>query len=186
MDQTGTPSTNNATPERGVRTIRTPLAPDEAMRRLHAMARGGNLPEFENHGPVAFSAIAFGGTYDRTIDGFITGGADGGSEVRITSRARYRLLAIVAVVYALATWPGAWITESMLQTYFPDSLVANYTYWWYIPLMILGVPALVGQWRSSQRAARQSEAELAERIAKALDGSVTTPKAGAGDRPSAG
>lgn len=151
-------------------TLRTPLAPGEAVARLLKLSRKGKLAGFEKRTDTEFRVSVFGTLYDCQMIGRAQP-ADDGSTIILTTSLLKKLPVTIIVVFALATWPGVILTESLLESYFPGSLVARYTWWWYIPLMLVTVPALIKQYKGSMRAAYEHEQEVIEKIRAALDAS---------------
>lgn len=154
----------------------SPYAPEEAMRRLRSLATKGKLPDFETpedssagalHDP-SFRVLVFGTPYDRLLIGRIAPDGSGGSRVEFASRLRPKLPVVFVVVVLLSLWPGVWLTHSMLVTYF--SWYRIQTWWWYIPLTLLVIPALWKQFRKSEGLAAQETDRLVRTIAQAIDG----------------
>lgn len=140
------------------------LAPAEIIRRLEALARRGKLADFAETrgGPAIFTLIAYGQPFDYTLT---ASAAQEGSRTTLTYRLQRqpKAPAITAAVLAVTIWPGVWLTDSMLRTYWSSYDFA--TWMWYLPITVLPLPWF---WlrvsRRSQAAAEAHAAELAETI----------------------
>jgi hypothetical protein len=81
------------------------------------------------------------------------------------------------IVSVLSVWPGVWLTDSMIRTYFP-----SYDYntnLWYIPLTVLSLVWYgIGSWRRSAREARESAHEAMLKIKAVLPGAKLTSAVG--------
>ncbi len=148
--------------------IRTPLEPALIVKRLDVLARRGKLAGFApGRGDVLFEVACFGEPFDRVLE---ARAAREGTHtlVRFSTRVLARVPAIFAAVTAITVWPGVWLTDSMLTTYFSWYRIP--TWWWYIPLTVVPlfwmVPRMV---RKSERACRESAAHQISAISAALD-----------------
>jgi len=158
----------------------SPLDPSTVMERLGALAKRGKLPGFEDrseaelvsHSNVhAFRVLIFGNPYDRELLGTITPEGEG-SKLEFESRLLRKFPTIVIVVMVLALWPGVWLTDSMLATYF--SWYPN-NFWitaaWYLPLTLLCIPVLWKQFKKSEAGCAAETSELLKKIATAISAS---------------
>ncbi len=155
-------------PENQSVTLRSSLPPEQALNALVKLSRKGKLAGFDQLDNLTFRLQIFGNPYDHAMIGRITP-ADSGSSIELTTRLLRKLPTIMIVVFVLATWPGVWLTQSMMDIYFPGTLVAKYTTIVYIALMVLSIPALWKQFTKSQTAAREHTQEVTERIRTTLD-----------------
>lgn len=153
---------------------RSPLELGVALDRLQRLSRRGKLAGFRTVDGTTCEAAVFGTIYDRVMR--IDLEPDGtGTRLTMTTRLKKRMPIIVIIVMALAIWPGVWMTDSMLTTYFSWYPKAFWvTCAWYLPLTLLGVPALWMQFKASQAAAAEHGAEVAQKIADAVDGTLET------------
>src|SRR5690606_19911272 len=77
--------------------------------------------------------------------------------------------AIFIALLIFTVWPGVWFTESMLETYLPDTWITNYVWWWYLATTVPFLPwAMWAAVKRSRATAREDAAKLIERIEKAL------------------
>lgn len=165
-------------PARALPVLHSPLDPSTAMERLGALAKRGKLPGFEDRSEAdrvshsdthAFRVLVFGNPYDRELLGAITPQGEG-SKTELESRLLRKFPTIVVVVMALALWPGVWLTDSMLATYF--SWYPN-NFWitaaWYLPLTLLCIPVLWKQFKKSEAGCATETAELLKKIAAAIN-----------------
>lgn len=148
------------------------LPRDEVVARLDALARRGKLPECTlNRGNIVFSVQAYGAPFDSVLEGIARPGIQ---PLRIDLRLRMlpKLPLIFALVILLTIWPGVWLTDSMLRTYF-GTWYDFQTWMWYLPLTIIPLPwTLRGMVRRSRLAARLSAAEILADITPALGAST--------------
>jgi len=141
------------------------LTRSEILTRAETLSRRGKLPGFART-PGGFVATAFGEPFDFALHADVSNG-----RVRFGTSAKRLLPAIGLVVTALTVWPGVWLTDSLLRTYFPGYDYA--TWMWYLPLTIVPLPwAIRGLWRKSKAAAGASAHELIERLRAAMDGQL--------------
>lgn len=150
-------------------TIDSPLAPGEAMARVSALSTRGKLPGFARKGERAFEATVFGEPYDRRLEAEIVPTA-GGSRIEGVVRLKRKMPALMIGAMVFAIWPGVWMTDSLLATYFaswyPKSMWVTTA--WYVPLTLLAIPPLWKQWKKSGVIARGELATLAERLSEAV------------------
>lgn len=157
----------------------SPLAPEAAVEALRAASRRGKLAGFrtldassdsppDSGGGAGVRRCAcdvFGSPYDRDLFIAIAPGDGGGSTVRLDTRLRRKFPAIVIVVMVLAVWPGVWLTDSLLVTYFGWYPRSEWVTWaWYVPLMLLAVPVLIKQYRSSEAMAAVEAARVVRKL----------------------
>lgn len=172
----------------------SPLAPEAILEAFSAASRKGNLAGFKvlpsspdqgGQGEQASSTRRcacdiFGSPYDRQLLVTIepaTGSDQPGSVLRFDTKLRKAFPIVVIVVMALAIWPGVWLTDSLLVTYFSWYPKASWvTPAWYLPLMILSVPVLIGQFRKSEAQAAEHAATLMAKLRK-LAGAPRPPAA---------
>jgi hypothetical protein len=164
--------------------LRSPRSAVEAIDACDALSRAGKLPGFKRTSPTSGEARVFGQPFDSdllvsAID------APGGSVVRLSTRLRRKIPVLFAVVGVATVWPGVWLTDSLIQTYFSGA--SNWvvkTWMWYLPLAIIPLPfAARSMWRKSRDTAAEHFAELQQRIAAtvgaSMDASATPARRGA-------
>lgn len=164
--------------------LRSPMTPAEAIDACDALARAGKLPGFRRVSPTSGEARVFGQPFDRdllvsAID------APNGCVVRLATRLRRKTPIAFGVVGVATVWPGVWLTDSLIQTYFSGA--SNWvvkTWMWYLPLSILPLPfAARSMWRKSRDTAAEHFAELQQRIASivgaSMDSSASSARPGA-------
>ncbi|HVZ93632.1 MAG TPA: hypothetical protein VG797_03895 [Phycisphaerales bacterium] len=158
-----------STSHRVISPIRSPLTGRDAVDRLERLARRGKLAGFERMGAESFVAAIFGAPFDREYVGRVeSAGDEGGCVIRGESRLKMKIPLIYAIVLVVSVWPGVWLTDSMLKTYF--SWYRIETWWWYLPLCALCVPAVMKQWKSSERVAGEETELLLKKIAGEVEG----------------
>jgi hypothetical protein len=158
----------------GWTTLRSPKSPVEAIDACDALARAGRLPGFHRTSPTSCVSRIFGRPFDRDLHVEANEAQRGGSVVRLRTTLRRKSPVIFAIVALATVWPGVWLTDSLVQTYFSGaSTWVVKTWMWYLPLAALPLPfAARSMWRKSQAAAAEHFAELHERIAQAVGASM--------------
>lgn len=142
------------------------------VRRMRALSQRGKLPGFEETAD-GFKALAYGWVFDFDLVYRVEESAQG-STLTPALVLKRRMPAIVLVILALSIWPGVWITDSMLATYFSWY---PHEFWktcaWYLPLTVLPMPWV---WKTAMRRSRllaeESARELAERVRAELAAST--------------
>ncbi len=175
MADTGTETRNDAAAAPaglGAVSLVSPKSPRAAIDACEALARAGKLPGFHRLAPTSCSSRIFGQPFDRDL---IVEASEApiGSVVRLHTRLRRKFPAIFILVAIFTVWPGVWLTDSLIQTYFTgaSSWIIK-TWMWYLPLSIIPLPfAAKSMWRKSQHAAAEHFAEVQERIAQAVGAS---------------
>jgi hypothetical protein len=161
--------------------LSSPKPARAAIDACEALARAGKLPGFQRLAPTSCTARIFGQPFDRDL---IVDAADSasGSVVQLSSRLRRKFPAIFILVAIFTIWPGVWLTDSLIQTYFSGASSWMIKTWmWYLPLSIIPLPfAAKSMWRKSQSAAAEHFAEVQQRIAQSvgasMDASQSAPK----------
>ena len=163
--------------KKGLASIETGLSEAEVVERLRTMSKRGRLPGFESEGARLFRATAQGAYFDRMLVGRVQREGSA-SRLRFRMMTAWAVPAIVGTVLAVTIWPGVWLTDSMLVTYWAwygeqTSKMWWLTYAWYVPLTVIPLPwACRKAWDKNNEAARASAVELIERMSGALDGRV--------------
>lgn len=155
--------------------VQTMLTPGEVVDRVEALARRGKMPGFRRgSGGVLFSVEAFGKAFDYRLEARGESRDGGGCLLRFALRPQRRTPILFGVILAATVWPGVWLTDSMLRTYFSWYQFSLWgeadrtmlvTCLWYLPLTVLPIPFF---WRRTVKTSRAAAAEsarvLAERI----------------------
>jgi hypothetical protein len=158
------------------------LPPEEILRRLDATARRGLLAGFIPGRPgELFGIEELGAPFDYHLAAVATPRGPL-TEIAFVPRRKPRTPLITLAVIAFSIWPGVWLTDSMLRTYFHSYHAP--TWMWYLPLTILPVPWM---WRSLSRksldaAARHAD-EAVTAIRTALGASTLAPGSDPGPSP---
>lgn len=156
-------------------TLTTTLTPDQVIQRLQALAKRGKLPDFkildEGVSPTArrFQMLAFGSPYDRDLFGEARRESTT-TAISFTSRLKRKFPIIVIVTMIVSLWPGVWLTDSMLSTYFswyPRQFWVTCA--WYLPLTLAAIPMLWKQYTKSERLTHAETLETIQKIAAAID-----------------
>ncbi len=150
-------------------TVRAVCPPAEAINRLAQASRRGKLPGFRaGPGDHEFRVRLMGEPFDRELEGRAES-ADAGATVAIRERVLLLWPAVAAVLCITAIWPGVWLTDSMLETYWPWLTRHVETWWWYIPLTAVPLPfALRTMWRKSAASAAEQRDKAMRAIRDAL------------------
>jgi len=152
--------------------VRTALGTDQVLARLDSAARRGRLPGFARcTGENLFKVVAYGEPLDHDLFARAEGHGAAGFTLHFSLRMLRKLPIIFWVMTAVTVWPGVWLTDSMLRTYFDWYRFA--TWMWYIPLTVLPIPWMWARWVGRSRtAAHESAVEQIASVAKELGGEV--------------
>lgn len=138
--------------------LRVQASGDAIVQTLAEAARRGRMAGFEPGQPgsgVLFTTCAFSAPFDGLLDARATE-VDGQTELRFSPRLKKKVLWIFVAVMVLSIWPGVVLTESLLASLLPSwDWLWGTTYWWYLPLSIIGAPWAI--WS----AVKKSRAEMA-------------------------
>lgn len=148
--------------------IVTPHSPEEIVSRLTSLAKRGDLPGFApGRGEVLFSVAAHGSPFDKRVIAVCF--RDGGqTRLRFRTRLNRKSPLVMSLVTLITIWPGVWLTDSMLRTYFPGYDYA--TWMWYLPLSILPLPwAVRSVIRKTNRTTSESATQAIGTLAAAID-----------------
>ena len=153
--------------------VRAPLSPAEAIGRLDRASKQGKLPGFERRGDTGFRALVYGEPFDRAVLGSVRPGGDG-CVIELQLRLLRKMPAISIALVVVSIWPGVWLTDSMIQTYFPG--YPN-SFWvtaaWYLPLTVIPLPwVLRKMWRKSEGVAREELDKTVGKIVRAVGGTA--------------
>lgn len=146
------------------------LPPQAITSLLDAAARRGELPGYRaGNGASLFEITDFGTPFESVLKASAL-------EERGVTRIRWELavqrrLPVVFLIILIATvWPGVWLTDSMIRTYFSGYDIA--TWKWYLPLTAPFVPwAMWSAIRKSQVSAHGQAAELVEKVRQVVKSS---------------
>lgn len=150
-----------------------PCSPAEALARLEAAARRGKLAGFHRpqrgDGSALFTVTDFGHPFESVLLARSDSPSEDQTILRFDLRLRPKLAWVYLLVLILTVWPGVWLTDSMLRTYFSGY---DYRTWmWYLPLTVPFVPW--GMWvavRRSRTSARVEAMKIIQSIAALVEG----------------
>ncbi len=159
--------TTGALPE-----LSSPLSGVEIVAKLDAAARRGKLPGFhkadatKGESDILFKLTDFGTPFESILDARATP-AGGGSTLRFSAKLKPTMPWIFIATLVLSVWPGVWLTDSMIRTYFTS--YSDVSFWitcaWYLPLTILPAPfAFMQAVRKSRRTAHEESLTLINTI----------------------
>lgn len=159
-------------PSKSLPTIRTAFTPDEILERIAKLSQRGRLPGFERgQGDVLSTATVFGQPFDKVLETRATTNPDNTTTLHFSARLKPMLPWTFGIITATTVWPGVWLTDELLLTYF--QWYDYITWMWYLPITIVPLPWMVRSiMRKSEAAAIESANELIERICAAIDGST--------------
>lgn len=153
--------------------VRSPVSPAETMQRLDRASKRGKLAGFEQRGEHGFRATVYGEPFDREIIGAIQP-SDGGSLIDLRLRLLKKMPVMAIALIVVSIWPGVWLTDSMIQTYFagyPNSFWVTAA--WYLPLTVIPLPWMLrSMWRKSEGIAREELVKTLGKITAATEGSI--------------
>lgn len=151
--------------------------PESIVSRLDAAAKRGKLAGFSTTSDGLFQVTDFGGPFESMLIGrAVPDGAT--TRVGFELRLKSRLAWVYLIVLVATVWPGVWLTDSMLRTYFTGY---DYQTWmWYLPLTAPFVPwAMWASVRKSRRAGREAAIQIISDIAAHLGAAAPSPTASA-------
>ena len=163
---------NAALSSGGLPTVRSTCSPDDILERIAKLSQRGRLPGFERgQGDVLFTATVFGQPFDKVLETRATINTDNSTTLYFSTRLKPALPWTFGIITASTVWPGVWLTDELLLTYF--QWYDYITWMWYLPITIVPLPWMVRSiMRKSEAAAVESTAELIERSCEAVDGST--------------
>ena len=164
MPEPATPHTPNdsATTASGLAalpTIESPLSGAEILAKLDAVARRGKLPGFaRTSGDTLFQLADFGTPFESVLDARATP-TGSGTTLTFSLRMKPLMPRVFLASLVLSVWPGVWLTDSMVRTYFTGYTI---NFWWtcvwYLPLTAPFVPVAMMQANKRSRASAHAEA----------------------------
>jgi len=169
-----TPQAAATAPMDVLSSVRTPLTPKDVVLTLEKAATKGKMPGYRMGTQTgAFTTLAFGAPFDHELIG-TAAAQDGRTLVTFRLRMLPKLPAFYAALIVVSVWPGVWLTESMLTTYFswyPRNMW--WTWAWYMPLTVGPLPWMWKKWVVGSRTAALTDArETITRIAELCNGEV--------------
>jgi hypothetical protein len=150
------------------------LSRADLLRRLESAARRGKLAGYKPlPSPGLFEVEAWGTPFEGALQA-VEGAPGAGASATTTWTYRTRLRPAwpwgFGVALVLSVWPGVVLTESMLGAMLPGwTWLWGTTYWWYLPLSIIG-----GAWamwvalKRSRATVHASAHEMAAKIEQLL------------------
>lgn len=132
--------------------------------KAQQLARKGKLPGFERRGD-AFTFAGFGEPFD-----YVVTARPDANGISFHASVHRKLPLVFAVVILLSIWPGSWLTDSMLRSYFTWYNFASWiTYAWYIPLTVVPLLWIIPRMaRKSRQAAFAHAQEQIQTLRAAL------------------
>jgi hypothetical protein len=151
--------------------VSTSLSAADALEALDQAARRGRLAGFargsNDAGRPIFSVTDFGTPFESVLEARGVEGPGPGSTLQVRSRVKPVLPAITLVILLLTVWPGVWLTDSMIRTYWTGYKFQ--TWMWYIPLTLPFVPWVMHSALKRSRASARVEVEaIVARIREVL------------------
>ncbi|USN99119.1 MAG: hypothetical protein H6810_00100 [Phycisphaeraceae bacterium] len=158
------------------RVLRVGVHRDEVVWKLEVMSRRGRLPGFRRT-LDGCAVAAHGNPFDKVLYLRAADHAGKGSAFTTELKLERKMPTIAAVLFIATIWPGVILTDSFLRINvgFYDRWTTGglQTWWWYIPLTIIGVVwAWFGAIAKSNRTAQQSADETLEKIAAEVGGTI--------------
>lgn len=154
----------------------SPMPASDLQKALSLRAKQGKLAGYQKQAERGFTLDAAGGIYERTLIATIisdTADKDEHTEIWFEGKLKRTIPIVVIVVLVFTLWPGVWLTDSILSTWFGwYRLGIWWTSAWYIPLTLLAVPAVWAQFKKSERESWEDAHKAIEKIARVGDGEV--------------
>lgn len=160
----------------------SPLSAIEIVAALEAAARRGKMAGFHRLAGttpvqgVICTVSDFGAPFESVLETKAAAAPSGGvgesgTELSFSLRLKTKLAWVFGIVLVASVWPGVWLTDSMLRTYFTGYDFR--TWMWYLPLTAPFVPlALFTAIARSKASAQIEAAEIIERIRTIVGGRV--------------
>ncbi|MBY0311544.1 MAG: hypothetical protein K2W85_05710 [Phycisphaerales bacterium] len=151
--------------------VQSPLSAIEIVAALEAAARRGKMAGFQRiPGTTPVQGVIctisdFGTPFESVLEttAAASSGGRGGTELSFSLRMQTKLIWVFGIVLVATVWPGVWLTDSMLRTYF--SGYDFRTWMWYLPLTAPFVPLALLTAIARSKASAQIEAlAIIERI----------------------
>lgn len=159
--------------------IESPVAPSAVLERLDSAARRGKLPGFsggKTEGDrITFELTDFGAPFESRLLGRAFASGEVSRIAFDPPRLKPLFPWVFAVILVLTIWPGGWLTDSMIRSYWDwySSRPWWVTYAWYMPLTVPFCPlAMRSALRKSRASARVEVAALAAKVAAATGGRI--------------
>ncbi|MBK7405638.1 MAG: hypothetical protein IPJ41_13695 [Phycisphaerales bacterium] len=154
----------------GELSIATGLGGAEIIDRLRKAGRRGKLPGFDSKDARAFRLDCDAVPFEHELRGSIVDQGESGAVVRVRLARKPVIPAVFAITLVLTVWPGVWLTDSLMATYWSAygrwaESMPWLTYAWYLPTTALPLPWM---WRSLVRKSRAGAAESAGKILPVL------------------
>lgn len=149
--------------------IESAAEPGALLNALERAGRRGRLPGFTRTGDDSFCVDCDAVPFEYLIEGRIEP-APAGSRIALHMRRKPVLPAVFALVLVVTIWPGVWLTDSLLATYWTaygawTESMPWLTYAWYLPLTVLPLPWI---WLALTSKSRAGAAESARKQREAL------------------
>lgn len=158
--------------------LHAPAPPDDLMESLARAGRRGRLPGFARIDNRRFRLDCDAVPFEYEILAEVEPEPESrGSRISLRTRRKPLFPAIFAVTLVITVWPGVWLTDSLLATYWGaygqwTADMPWLTYAWYLPLTALPLPWL---WASLVRKSRAMAAESAAKQRAALEAEISPP-----------
>ena len=155
--------------------LSSPLSGVEIVAKLDASARRGKLPGFHKaDADILFKLTDFGTPFESILEARATP-SGAGTVLRFKPKLKPTMPWIFIATLVVSVWPGVWLTDSMIRTYFAS--YSDVSFWitcaWYLPLTILPAPfAFMQAVKKSRRTAHEESLTLIETI-RGVVGSTT-------------
>ncbi len=155
-------------------TVETSLTPEAIVEKLAFASRRGRLAGFHaGQGGGLFGVAAFGHPFDRVLIADVQK-SNAGAALSFRTTLPMKWPSIFIAVTISTIWPGVWLTDSLLKTYFP-----SYPWWgvqtwmWYLPLTIVPLPWMAKSiWGKSEAMAHDSAHRAIRKIAAETGGRI--------------
>lgn len=160
--------------------IACPITPAEVLDRLDAVARRGKLPGYHPGSTAAgsplFEITDFGAPFEARLIAAAHPSAAGTDLSFEAPRLKPLFPWIFGLILILTVWPGGWLTDSMIRSYWEwySSTPWWSTYVWYLPLTVPFCPmAMHSALRKSRTSAAAEVPAILTKIAAATGGQIS-------------
>ncbi len=116
-----------------------------------------------------FDVADFGRPFESNMIAEVESESPGCTKLRFSLRAKPAVPLIFFLGLVLSVWPGVWLTDSMLRSYFTGY---DYKTWmWYLPMTVPFVPwGMWSAWKKSRASAFNEALDILDKISAIVDG----------------
>ena len=171
----------------GSQELVTPLPGAEVVARLEQASKRGKLPGFARGtgNGTLFTITDFGKPFESVMEAHTqdsAGEKGAGTRLHFQSRLKPMFPWLFGLSLVITVWPGVWLTDSLLRTYFSWYSFPPWVTWaWYLPLTAPFCPWIF--WKAVKQSRASAASEMADLIPK-IAAQIDAARASSGEMPS--